>query len=82
MTHGELFKELREWKGFTQAELAKMIGCKQQNISQYESDRCLPRGKRLKLFCKALNIKVIKRVTTIQASESHSCQEQESPALS
>jgi ribosome-binding protein aMBF1 (putative translation factor) len=61
MTHGQLFKELHELRGLSQQQLAASIGCMQQNISHYETDRCLPRGTVRKAFCKALGIKRIKQ---------------------
>lgn len=38
MTKGQRIKELREKKGLTQVELAKVLGTTKQTISKYEKD--------------------------------------------
>lgn len=51
MEYGHKFKELREDKDLTQAEVAKRIGTTQQQIYKYEANIQEMTGSRLKEFC-------------------------------
>ena len=48
-------RERREAKGFSQAELAKLVKCKQEKISSYESERISPRLDTLVKLADALD---------------------------
>lgn len=43
-------------KGLTQAELAKLIGCDQATISDYEVGKSVPLGPRLQEIARALGV--------------------------
>ena len=56
-TIGQRIKELREERGLTQAELAKLLGCAQNTVAEWENrkDR-LPGGKLLGDIAKIFGI--------------------------
>ncbi|MCL2234808.1 MAG: helix-turn-helix transcriptional regulator [Firmicutes bacterium] len=47
----ERLKEIREEKGFSQEQVAKVIGIRQQTISQYEKGITEPDIQTLKKLC-------------------------------
>lgn len=47
MSFGKKVRELREIKGYTQEELAKMIGVSLKTISRYESGESKPRYRKI-----------------------------------
>ena len=53
---GQIVKELREFKGLTQAELAKAIGVSHNSISQYESGARRPSYEVLILMVKFFDV--------------------------
>ena len=52
------FKELMKRKGYTQAELAEIIGVNQATISGWQNGLRTPRTKQLPLIAKALGVSV------------------------
>lgn len=54
MNYGKAFKELREEKGLSRAEVAKQIGCTKSALSKIENCRVLPRDKTIANFCAIL----------------------------
>ena len=55
-TFGERLKEERRLAGLTQAELAAIIGVKQQQYSQWECDKVEPTLSNIVALLKALHI--------------------------
>ena len=56
-TFGERLRQARKEAGFTQTELAELIGSANQLISQYENGYCQPRNEELKRnLCDALGV--------------------------
>lgn len=55
-TFGEKLKFERQQAGLTQAELAEMIGVKQQQLSQWECDKVEPTLSHIVALLKALNV--------------------------
>ena len=53
---GEKLKFERQQAGLTQAELAEMIGVKQQQLSQWECDKVEPTLSNIVALLKALNV--------------------------
>lgn len=50
-------KDLRRKKGFTQRELAKLVGVQPSMISRYEAGRVTPSFKKMKILAEALGVK-------------------------
>jgi len=55
-TFGERLKFERQQAGFTQAELAALIGVKQQQLSQWECDKVEPTLSNIVAILKSLHI--------------------------
>lgn len=55
-TFGENLKKERQLAGFTQGDLAKAIGVKQQQVSQWERNKVEPTLYNIIAILKALNI--------------------------
>lgn len=53
---GKRVRTLREQKGFTQAELASMVGVTENAITQYESGRASPRPYRIEALAQMLGV--------------------------
>lgn len=51
MNFGKAFKELREEKGISRAEVAKQIGCTPSALSKIESGKVTPKEKTIAKFC-------------------------------
>lgn len=51
-------KKMREIKGITQIELAKLIDVPQSTIASWETGRALPRAEKLPMIAKALGCSV------------------------
>ncbi len=69
---GQRLKEARTNAGITQTELAKMIGVKAAEISQYESDKRTPRWNVFIKILDKLNIsadKILGREITVVSDE-------------
>ncbi len=58
MINGELIKEKRIKKGFTQDELGKLVGVSKVTIHSYEKNKKTPSLKHLIMICKKLDIKL------------------------
>lgn len=43
---GQRIRELREQRGLTQAELAKLLGCAQTTVANWENQACRAPGKK------------------------------------
>lgn len=52
------FKIMRERAGLTQLQLSEMIGVPQSTIASWETNRAMPRVKRLVQLAKLLNCSV------------------------
>lgn len=57
LTFGEKIKVIRNARGLTQSQLAKMVGIAQLQISLYETGRVSPNLNTLEWICKALKVK-------------------------
>lgn len=55
---GERIKRIRNEKGLTQKELAKMLGTSQQNLAQYERNKRNPKYETVKKIANALEIDI------------------------
>lgn len=55
MTFGQKLKAMREEKGYTQAELARLVSLSAVTISQYEQGKKFPMVNNLKEICRKLN---------------------------
>lgn len=55
-TFGENLKKERQLAGFTQGDLAKAIGVKQQQVSQWERNKVEPTLYNIIAILKALNV--------------------------
>ena len=55
MTFAQKLKAKREEKGYTQAELAKLVNLSAVAISQYEQGKKKPMVNNLKEICRKLN---------------------------
>ncbi len=49
-------QRLRWWNGFTQIEVAHMIGCSQSAVSMWERELCIPYGQTLEKIIKLYNL--------------------------
>lgn len=58
MTIGERIKQARKAKGISQKELGAILGCKQQNLAQYENGKRNMNVNSLLKIAEALNISV------------------------
>lgn len=58
MTFGERLKEARKKKGLTQRELAKLIGAKNNSISNWEKDQNVPNGSTVLALSKVLDVSI------------------------
>jgi transcriptional regulator with XRE-family HTH domain len=56
MQYGEKIKTFRKERGVTQEELGSMVGKKQNQISEWETDDITPTPEDILNLCKALNI--------------------------
>lgn len=59
MEFNKKLKKLREEKGLSQAELAKMAGVSQTAISDVETGSKMPKLDTAMKICKALNVKLM-----------------------
>ncbi len=59
MEFNKKLKKLREEKGLSQAELAKMAGVSQTAISDVETGNKMPKLDTAMKICKALNVKLM-----------------------
>lgn len=55
-----MIKNLREKAGYTQTELAKMMGLRQSTIAMWETGRTKPKVDNLIKLCKILNCSIEK----------------------
>jgi transcriptional regulator with XRE-family HTH domain len=60
MQYGKVIRRLRKEKGVTQAQLGLMIGKKQNQISEWESERIKPSPEDIVDLCKAFNVNISK----------------------
>lgn len=67
---GLLLKSLRERRGLTQAEFARLLGIKQGRVSDYERGKKSPAIDRLPTIAAALGVE-IDDLVKINAPESH-----------
>lgn len=58
MNIGDTMRNIRKQKGMTLQQLADILGCSQQNISQYESGKRVPKLKTVQKIADALNVNV------------------------
>ena len=58
MNIGDTMRNIRKQKGMTLQQLADILGCSQQNISQYESGKRTPKLKTVQKIADALNVNV------------------------
>lgn len=58
MNFGELFKKYRKEEGYTQQELADILGIRQSNISDWENDVARPSYENLIALAKTYRITV------------------------
>lgn len=56
MTLGEKIKSARRIKGFTQHQLAGMVGAKHNSVSDWENDKSKPDMDTIELLCGALEL--------------------------
>lgn len=56
MTIGELIRNIRKEKGFTQYYLAEKMYCDRTTISKWENNKNIPRLSEIYLLCKVLNV--------------------------
>lgn len=56
MTFGERLKDARLHKGYTQKQLANIIGAKHNSISNWENDQNRPDPNTIELLCSVLDI--------------------------
>lgn len=56
MTLGEKIKSARKAKGFTQRQLADMVGAKHNSVSDWESGKSRPDMDTIELLCGALEV--------------------------
>lgn len=56
MTFGKKLRAIRKEKGYTQGELAELIGIDQNILSHYELDKHYPSLSRLEWICGALEV--------------------------
>ena len=56
MTLGEKIKSARRTKGFTQHQLAGMVGAKHNSVSDWENDKSKPDMDTIELLCGALEL--------------------------
>ncbi len=58
MNIGDNMRNIRKQKSMTLQQLADILGCSQQNISQYESGKRTPKLKTVQKIADALNVNV------------------------
>ena len=58
MNIGDNMRNIRKQKSMTLQQLADILGCSQQNISQYESGKRTPKLKNIQKIADALNVNV------------------------
>ena len=58
MNIGDNMRNIRKQKSMTLQQLADILGCSQQNISQYESGKRTPKLKTIQKIADALNVNV------------------------
>lgn len=58
MNYGKAFKELREEKGLSRAEVAKRIGCTPSALSKIENGRTVPKEITIRKFCAFIHVPV------------------------
>ncbi|MCR5837172.1 MAG: helix-turn-helix domain-containing protein [Lachnospiraceae bacterium] len=56
MTFGEKIKAARKYKGYTQKQLADMVGAKHNSISDWEKDKNKPDASCIEILCSTLDI--------------------------
>lgn len=58
MNFGKAFRELREEKGLSRAEVAKQIGCTPSALSKIENGRTVPKEITIRKFCAFIHVPV------------------------
>ena len=58
MNFGKAFKEIREEKKLSRAEVAKQIGCTQSALSKIENSRVIPKPATIANFCVSYRVPV------------------------
>lgn len=68
MTIGSTIETKRKLKGWSQAKLAKKLGCTDAAVSMWESDLTIPRVSRLRKIASALGLSHDELLSLLPAS--------------
>ena len=54
--HGERLRKMRQWRGFSQEDLAQRVGSTQDQIARYETGRVQPNASMVSRLAKVLEV--------------------------
>lgn len=72
MNYGKAFRELREEKGLSRAEIANRIGCTPSALSKIESGKVRPKEKTIEKFCVMTSTQIARFYTLALTREDFS----------